>query len=81
MARARISKDGDRVKLSLSFEEASAVRALLARVGPKTGCAGRLDDATSSLFWALDSLLDATGVGSEFDDFMRGMTDLIPSER
>lgn len=36
MARARVNQDGDRVRVSLSFEEASALYALLLRVGPET---------------------------------------------
>lgn len=54
MATARIGKDGDRIVLKMSFEEAAAVHALLARVGPDTH--DDINEETLDVYAALDDV-------------------------
>lgn len=71
MARAKTNQWGDAVLLKLSFSEAAALHALLARVGPETD--ELIHDATFETFITLDNLRgeleDETQWPDVFDTF------------
>jgi hypothetical protein len=70
MARASITNSGLGVKLTLTFREAAALRALLARVGAETDEA--INEATLGTFFQLDDLVNQCGGQwpEEFDYFV-----------
>jgi hypothetical protein len=87
MALAKVNKDGDKVVLKLSFHEAAALHALLARVDEETN--QHVAEATLMVFGALDEvradIVEFNGrlwptVFNEFKRDPRGLVDPAAKE-